>query len=74
MLIQDVRPISTVSLILELYRRGVTIERIFGMYYEIEAHKEAKYDEMFEPVLTVGDAGLVGLTVLPDQPEERQPF
>ena len=64
----------------ELYRRGVTIEDIFGQYYAIEEMASAADDEIFgndeegqhgRQPLTVGDAQLAGFglpTVKHDQP------
>lgn len=78
MLIQDIRPApkqeptpdNTQELIVELFKRGVTIERIFGQYYELEAIADARHDEIFgndeegqhgRQPLTVGDALLAGV-------------
>lgn len=87
-LIQDVVPrrvlseIPTEELVATLYIRGVSIEDIFGKYYEYEEHTSARDDELFGndeegqhgAQLTVGDAQLAGLANLPDTPKERQPF
>lgn len=77
----------TDMLISELHYRGISIEDIFGQYYAMEAIADARDDEIFgndeegqhgDPnrfkPLTVGDAELAGLTVLPAVPTERQPF
>lgn len=54
-------------LISELYRRGVSIEDIFGQFYALEEMASARDDEIFgndeegqhgRPPLTVGDARL----------------
>lgn len=62
------RRIKTDVIISELYRRGVTIEEIFGRYYAITAMVDAKDDEIYGNdeegqhgrKLTVGDARLAG--------------
>lgn len=63
------RRIKTDVLISELYRRGITIEQVFGQYYAITAMVDAKDDEIYgndeegqhgRPPLTVGDARLAG--------------
>lgn len=58
-LIHDVNPkqepvitMTTGKIVALLYKRGVTIEDIFGIYYAIDAGSAT-------PVLTVGDAQLV---------------
>lgn len=78
MLIQDIRPgkasqpdpDNTQELIVELFKRGVTIEQIFGQFYELEAIADARHDEIFgndeegqhgRQPLTVGDALLAGV-------------
>lgn len=60
--------VTPVSLIAELYNRGITIKEIFGRYYE--------FDEMSDnpPILAVGDVELAGISELPVTPTERQPF
>lgn len=76
------RSLKTEVMVGELYRRGVTIEDIFGMYYSIEANSEAKDEEIFGNdedgqhgrVLKVGDVELAGLAKLPKQTINRQPF
>lgn len=87
-LIQDVIPqyrnlatVETETLIATLYIRGVSIEDIFGRYYEYEAHADARDDELFgndeegqHGRLTVGDAELAGLANLPETPLDRPPF
>lgn len=72
-LIQDVTPVRTIrqvqtsTLVNELFRRGITIEQLFGMYYALEAITGHLDDELFgndedgqhgrQPI-TVGDAQL----------------
>lgn len=95
-LIHDVVPPATLkklpdndTLIAALFIRGVTIEKIFGRYFEYEANVDARSDEQFgsdeegqhgghsrkgRKPLTVGDAELAGLTSLPRKPISRQPF
>lgn len=82
--IQDVTPLpDSATLIATLYIRGVTIEDIFGRYYELEAQADARADEIFgndeegqhgRKPLTVGDAQLAGLATLPSKPQARQTF
>ncbi len=85
-LIEDIKPLdypyTTTSsrMIATLYKRGVTIEQIFGQYYAMEEMANARDDEIFgndeegqhgRPVLTVGDARLAGFgtpEVKHDQP------
>jgi hypothetical protein len=73
-LIQDVVPPKVVKrlpknevLIATLYIRGVSIEDIFGKYYEFDEHAS------HAPRLTVGDVELAGLAKLPTVPVQ-QPF
>lgn len=55
--------------IIALYKKGVTIERIFGVYYTLD--EQANNGGL----LTIGDAELAGKTPhIPNQPLERQPF
>lgn len=70
-------------LITELYRRGVTIEDVFSIFYSLEQMELARLDEMFgndeegqhgRQPLTVADVELVGFTKLPLEPLNRQPF
>ena len=77
MLIQDIRPApkqeqtdDTQALIVELFKRGVTIKQIFGQYYELEAIADERHDEIFgndeegqhgKQPLTIGDALLAGV-------------
>lgn len=63
------RHIPTDVLMNELWRRGVSIKKIFGRYYELDAMASAMGGET---TLTVGDVDLAGL--LPTKPIERQPF
>lgn len=74
---------SSESLIIALYRRGVTTEEIFGIFYALEESDNAKDDAIFgsseagqhgkavKP-LTVGDAQLAG--AIAPKPGVRQPF
>lgn len=57
------------QLIDELYKRGVTIERVFAQFFAEEEMGNAKSDELWgndeegqhgRPPLTVGDANLAG--------------
>ena len=84
-LIQDVVPPATLKklpsnevLIAALYIRGVTVEEIFGRFYEYESHASADDDDEEgqhgRAPLTVGDVQLAGLAELPGQPQPRQPF
>lgn len=89
--IQDVVPPATVKhlprnevLIATLYIRGVTIEDIFARYYQYDAHRAARDDELFgndeegqhgkpkPKPLTVGDAQLAG--AIKFLSTQRQPF
>lgn len=85
--IQDVRchkcppfTMTTGRMVKKLHERGVTIGDIFGMYYALEEQASAKDDEIFgndeegQHGLSVGDAELAGLTELPAEPIDRQPF
>lgn len=78
-----IKRLSTDKLMNELWERGVTIQEVFGRFYELEAIVDARYDEVFgsdeagqhgRPQLTVADAELAGLASVPDQPIDRQPF
>lgn len=66
-----------------LWRHGVTIERIFGAYYALEAMADAHSDAIFgndeegqhgRPRLTVGDALLVTPEPAPKVPLGEMPF
>lgn len=72
--INDVKEDETDQLIVELFKRGATIERVFGVFYALEAMADARHDEIFgndeeglhgaqsdRPRLTVGDALLAGV-------------
>ena len=70
-------------LIVALWRHGVTIERIFGTFYALEAMADARSDEIFgndeegqhgRPRLTVGDALLVTPEPAPKVPLGEVPF
>lgn len=77
------RKYSNESLIEALYRRGVTTEEIFGIFYALEEQGSARDDNIFgssedgqhgksvKP-LTVGDAQLAG--GIAPKPGVRQPF
>ena len=84
--IQDVVPPTTMTteqMIAALYIRGVTIQQIFGKYYEYDEHEAARDDELFgndeegqhgKPRLVVGDVHLAGWgQAIADAPT-RQPF
>lgn len=77
------RRLRTDVIISELYRRGVTIEDIFGQYYAIEEMASAADDEIFgndeegqhgRQPLTVGDALLVAPPLPPKRPLGEVPF
>lgn len=70
-------------LIEALWHHGVTIERIFGVFYALEEMANHRSDMVFgndeegqhgRKPLTVGDAELAGFASLPQQPLSRQPF
>lgn len=71
---------SSESLIVALYRRGVSIEEIFGIFYALEESDSERDDAIFGSseegnhgaTLTVGDAQLAG--GITPKPGERQPF
>lgn len=77
---------SSESLIMALYRRGVSIEDIFGIFYALEESANARDDDIFgsseeglhggaiklRKPLTVGDAQLAG--GFDPKPGVRQPF
>lgn len=65
----DKKPDRTDEEIIALYKKGVTIERIFGLYYTLDEQADNG------GLLTIGDAELAGKTPhIPNQPKERQPF
>jgi hypothetical protein len=67
--IAEVNKLPSDLMIEELYKRQVPIERVFSVYYQLEAMGD------YQPHnLTVGDAELAGLTALPPTPKDRQPF
>jgi len=77
------RKARTDTLVAELYRRGVTIQDIFGVFYALEQMEGARLDELFgndeegehgRQPLTVEDAELAGFASLPVEPSNRQPF
>lgn len=85
--IQDVVPPATMNteqMIATLYIRGVTIQQIFGKYYEYDEHEAARDDELFgndeegqhgSPRLVAGDVHLAGWgKAIADAPKDRQPF
>lgn len=69
-------------MIAELYARGVTVEDIFGVYYELEEMGNARSDQAFgsdeqgqHGRMTVADAEVSGLAPTVVNPKnERQPF
>lgn len=63
-----VKRLSTDTLMNELFERGVSIQTIFGRFYELEAIGDARSDEAER--LTVGDA----LLVTSDLPKDKAPF
>lgn len=77
--IEALHKMPTNMLIVELHNKGVTIEEIFGIYYQLEAMGSARDEAIFGndeegqhgAILTVGDARLA----FPEtKPMERKPF
>lgn len=62
------KPLTNEELILELWSRGVTIEKIFASYYELE--EQGNHQEDLLNRLTVGDVELLGFT----EPSSPRPF
>lgn len=77
--------VDTDVIVTELAMRGVTVRDIFGMYYALEEMASAHSDQVFgndedglhgnmQPI-TVEDAELAGVAILPDEPNlNPQPF
>jgi len=74
------RKARTDTLVAELYRRGVTMQEIFGVFYALEQMEDARLDEIFgndeegqhgRVPLTVEDAELVGFVSQPIPPTGR---
>lgn len=67
--IEVLHRLPTAMLIMELHNKGVTVEEVFNIYFQLEAMGDARDEEIFGNDedglhgrnLTVGDAQLAGI-------------